>query len=938
MTPYHAKYWAWDLLKRGAPGSDRLSQSLLNSVLDLNPHQVEAALFALKNPLSQGVMLADETGLGKTIEGGLLLSQFWAEGKRKLLVICPAALRKQWSFELQDKFHLPSTIGEGKNALFPKDSIWILSINTAANLSNTLSTINWDLVIFDEAHKLRNCYQPSNVNSQKLLKALKGTRKVLLTATPLQNSLVELYGLFQFIDDLVFGDISTFRFKYLRDSSNIKDLRERIAPFIQRTLRRQAQEFIRFTKRIPITRTFTPTDNEHRLYEELNKFLQREESYSIPKRQKQLVLLIMRKLLASSPRAIAGTLVTVRKRLQSVLENSINSDWKEIIMTQEDLDDEEIEALLDEGENEENEANEQLINREALKEEISLLDKFIAWAEGISLDAKVKELLTALTLGFQEMEKLGGARKALIFTESRRSQEYIKTFLEANGYRGKIALFNGSNSDDDSLRIYEQWKSTQEPSRLTGRKSIDIRAAIIDYFREAAEIMIATEAGAEGLNLQFCSLVINYDLPWNPQRIEQRIGRCHRYGQQSDVAVINFLNTRNEADNRVFELLDDKFHLFQGLFGASDEVLGALANEIDFEKRVLQIYQTCRTSEEIKKAFDDLERELEETLKLKMKETRQKLMDNFDEDVVQLLRNRFEETTRVIDLATQIFWNLTQWGLEGRANFTKEAMCFELFDSPLQDVPPGTFHLLRTGNYDIGKTWPYHLSHPLASWILEQAKKSATPQVRMRFNPEEHLGKISLVEFLKGKSGWLTLNHLTIDSATTRDFLLFSGIKDDGSSLTQEEAEKLFRIEAEIVSSLDEKEPDRLGQECIAHRDATIHKIAEEDNTHFLNEQERLSRWADDQIEGLEKQIKDIKRRIKEKDRDLLKAPTVQEQISIQEELQHLNATKQKLRREQDEREDEIRKERDGLIAVLRKRVEQKTTFEKLYTIQWEVI
>ena len=168
-------------------------------------------------------------------------------------------------------------------------------------------------------------------------------------------------------------------------------------------------------------------------------------------------------------------------------------------------------------------------------------------------------------------------------------------------------LFNGSNTDERSQAIYAEWLARHEGTdRVTGSRTADMRSALVDYFREQGQIMIATEAGAEGINLQFCSLVVNYDLPWNPQRIEQRIGRCHRYGQKHDVVVVNFLNRKNAADQRVFELLSEKFKLFEGVFGASDEVLGAIESGVDFEKRIAAIYQQCRRPEEIQTAFDAL--------------------------------------------------------------------------------------------------------------------------------------------------------------------------------------------------------------------------------------------------------------------------------------------------------------------------------------------
>lgn len=200
-------------------------------------------------------------------------------------------------------------------------------------------------------------------------------------------------------------------------------------------------------------------------------------------------------------------------------------------------------------------------------------------------------------------------------------------------------MFNGTNTDPESQEIYKKWLEKHTGTeKVTGSKTADMRSALVDYFRDEATIMIATEAAAEGINLQFCSLVVNYDLPWNPQRIEQRIGRCHRYGQKHDVVVVNFLNIKNAADRRVYELLDQKFKLFSGVFGASDEVLGSIESGVDFEKRIARIYQECRTEEEIQASFDALQKELEARINKEIMRTRQKLLENFDEEVTEKLR------------------------------------------------------------------------------------------------------------------------------------------------------------------------------------------------------------------------------------------------------------------------------------------------------------
>jgi superfamily II DNA/RNA helicase len=245
--------------------------------------------------------------------------------------------------------------------------------------------------------------------------------------------------------------------------------------------------------------------------------------------------------------------------------------------------------------------------RDAVAQEIEELRHFKTLATNIRDNAKGKALLTALDRAFAELERLGAAKKAIIFTESRRTQEYLFS-LWLTRPTGKASCCStaptATPERKPSTRIGSN--ATRDTDRITGSKTADTRAALVEHFKERGTVMIATEAGAEGINLQFCSLVINYDLPWNPQRIEQRIGRCHRYGQKFDVVVVNFVDRSNEADARVYELLAQKFQLFEGVFGASDEVLGAIGSGVDFERRIADIYQNCRNPSEIKASFEQL--------------------------------------------------------------------------------------------------------------------------------------------------------------------------------------------------------------------------------------------------------------------------------------------------------------------------------------------
>lgn len=333
-TPYHAKYYAAELLRRSASSDiDKLSLSLFDASVDLNPHQIEAALFACRSPLSKGVLLADEVGLGKTIEAGLVLCQYWAERRRRLIVICPAALRKQWSLELQEKFNLPSTILEatsfrdavraGHENPFVAGSIVITSMHFASQQKDLLKLVPWDLAVIDEAHKLRNAYRPSNRMGQGIRWALEDRKKLLLTATPLQNSLLELYGLSTLIDDHIFGDLPSFREQYTGVNADLNSLKRRLAGFTKRTLRSQVLEYIRYTERRAITRPFHPSDQEQSLYEDISNFLQRADTYAIPDRQRTLTTLIVRKLLASSTQGGGVTEVRGRHRcLQRIFKIS----------------------------------------------------------------------------------------------------------------------------------------------------------------------------------------------------------------------------------------------------------------------------------------------------------------------------------------------------------------------------------------------------------------------------------------------------------------------------------------------------------------------------------------------------------------------------------------------------------------------------------------
>lgn len=580
-----------------------------------NPHQINAFCAAIDAMKTGGMVLADEVGLGKTIEAGLVLRYMLESGAKKVLIALPASLRKQWELELEDKFDLDSVILDRltvehdaeewhrKLADRQKVRIVITSYDYSSKLMKRFPDVKWDFLIIDEAHNLRNLN--GTKRAKRLFELSGGIPKILLTATPLQNSLMDLHGLISFIDPRIFGSEKVFQQRYIKDE-DYDDLKRELTPVLYRTLRKDVAEYMHFVKRICKTVDFELSLDEIELYERVNQFLKRDVLYSIPSSNRGLVILIIRKLMASSSFALIETFEVLKKRLEKLYEGTRSADAQEGF----DLFWSFVEDEIDESGFEETEDEDTAAQKAYIQAELDEVNAIIDVAKRIKTNSKVTALKQALDIGFSYQREHGIAQKAVVFTESKRTQKYIAAELRRSGYGEEdILLFNGDFDDAMTKDIYQAWQAKNFGNANYGR-SVEYKHAIVDYFRENAKILICTDAGSEGLNLQFCNTVINYDLPWNPMKIEQRIGRCHRYGQKNDVVAINLLNTQNEADKRVYEILSKKFELFEGVFGASDIALGALESGTSFEKMVLDIYQSCNTTAEFRKAFDKLDRKL----------------------------------------------------------------------------------------------------------------------------------------------------------------------------------------------------------------------------------------------------------------------------------------------------------------------------------------
>lgn len=957
-TDYHAKYYAYELTKRCSSETiEKFVRTLSEAQVQLNPHQIDAALFAFKSPLSKGAILADEVGLGKTIEAGIIVSQYWAERKKKILIIMPSSLRKQWQQELEEKFFIPSVILEAKvfndeiksvnlNP-FEQDKIVICSYNFARNKAPYIKAINWDLVVIDEAHRLRNVYKPSNKISNAIKDALTERNKILLTATPLQNSLLELYGLVSIIDDYTFGDLPSFKAQYCKAGQQVDfaELKERILPICQRTLRKQVLEYIKYTNRIAITEKFVPTEEEHELYLGLSEYLSRPKLYALPQSQRKLMTLIVRRLLASSTFAISGTLGGLAEKLQNIIDNNhseVNVEEQELQENLENFDELKDEWVDDEEEDSKDTPEKEFYTLEELKEikeEKELLTKFYELAKKIDKNAKGEKLLTALEKGFLENTKNGGNKKALIFTESTRTQQYLQRELEKTKYKGKIVLFNGSNNDEKSKEIYKNWcEKYKGTDKISGSKTADKRAALVEYFRDEAEIMIATEAAAEGINLQFCSLLVNYDLPWNPQRIEQRIGRCHRYGQKHDVVVVNFLNTKNAADIRVFELLSEKFKLFDGVFGASDEVLGAIGSGIDFEKRIVEILQNCRTEEEINKSFDELQKSMESDIDEKMIETRKKLLENFDVEVAQKLKISKDNTEKFLDKFEQKLWDLTKYCLGDCATFDDKNKFFLLDKNPFSEID------VNRGPYRLGKNIEdantYRAGHPLARCIMNKYKHINLAIKELVFDyTNDKTKKISILENLVNKSGWLILKSMTVNAFENEDYLLFAGYQDNGEAIDYDQCEKMFMLDASEIKETDgTPDYDKLNTYLEARKAGLLDCISQRNSQFFDEEIAKLDKWAEDRKNSLEIELKQLDKDIKTQKTESKKIFNLEEKVKAQRQIKDMEAKRNKMRKELFDSQDMVDKQKEELIEKIEANMKQKVEEKDLFIIRWRLV
>jgi ERCC4-related helicase len=950
LTEYQSKYYAYELQRSYASDHvGKLAGLLFDAQVEPKPHQIDAALFALQTPFLPGVILADEVGLGKTIEAGIVISQYWAERKRNILIITPSSLRQQWKQELFEKFLIPANVIDGKNkdALLTRTAsasaeVLICSYEFALRHETSLLRM-WDLVIADEAHRLRNHWTGRTRVSNSVANIVRNAQKtVLLTATPLQNRLEELYGLVSVFDPDYFYSLDAFRERYIKNGQAGKDdLVDRVADISKRTLRRDADKYIQFTKRLPLTIEFMPSADEIRLYDEVNEYLQEPELHAFSPTQRHLSDLIIRKRLGSSTFAVASTLEKIANRLEGELASGQRRDNRGGLVFDDDLTSEELEEI------EEVERPQSPLNfddeslAESIRAEVARLRGFVKLARSITENQKAVKLNEALTKGFAKLNEIGAPEKAIIFTESTVTQEYIAKHLRETGRGDGLLLFNGSNDSPEANEIYKNWlEANRDGDLITGILSVDRRKALVDYFRKEGKIMIATEAAAEGINLQFCSMVVNYDLPWNPQRVEQRIGRCHRFGQKHNVVVVNFSNQGNIAEQRILQLLSDKFHLFETVFGASDEILGAIEDGLDFEKVISGILNRCKKAEDIDAAFKQLEAQFATEISSEMASAKAKVFDHLDPHVQDRLKAYDAQSGDVLNKFERLLLAITKHQLRDRAEFEGDGRQFVLKHSPVADAPTGRYYFKSKPQDNAHQ---YRYSSPLAQHIVTQSKTAETPVAELTFSLSASERVSTAAKSLLGKRGELVAKLVTFSMKAKNDdisesYMLAGALTSDGEWLDEEYVSDILDLRCLSTSPADSIDDQRFTKHLDSRR-AELEKEVQGRNSRYYDQQEELLyRNQQDRKAEHEGLIREYRAKEKDARKAAKQSDDPMEQLKYKKEARKWEQRAEEIDEEFRDAKKKLREEADRFLELIEESLKGTQETEHLFTIRWSVV
>ncbi len=900
------RLYAEELVRmRRADEQQRFVASQRAGRIDANPHQVDAVIFALQRIREGGCILADEVGLGKTIEAGLVIAQLRAEGAgRRILLIAPKPLLGQWSDELAALFSITTREASADPSSISGPGVFVMGRELAGSERGSAAikaADPFDLCVIDEAHEIfagiykrfakttgRHRAQGGARIASRVRVAISGTPVLLLTATPIQNSLSELWGLVQYVEPTgtLLGDLPTFRSVFCESDDRMvregadEELRRRIAKVCQRTLRRQAQEFMKrpFVDRRAQLFEYTMSADEKALYDDVTRYLMRPRLSAFRGGARKLLLLGFHRRMASSLPALAASLDNVADRLERMLR-APNDDDQTLHMFAADLEDDEAPGDDDGDEAGEPEAEPATEPDTEIRRELAHVRALAERAHGLPHDAKAKQLVRAIKLALARPE---GSGKCVIFTESLQTQDYVRDLLVDAGVvrEDGITLFRGDNRGkraDAALARWYQQVGDRIPVHAQPSRDVAMRQALVHEFATRTRVMVSTEAGAKGLNLQFCDTLVNYDLPWNPQRIEQRIGRCHRYGQTRPVVVINFLATDNAAQRLTFDILSRKLDLFGTVLDASDVVLyeassrrpesltGALG--MDLEAQLSRIYERARSLEEVEAELTALREEVGEAreqfektyartaglIESRLDETVRSAFKDLDHDVAAGLAVLDHELQGVV---TRYLEALGVHHERGGGLFADELVIGEDPRLPEGYRNGGT---IRLGGADRDQPADVlHLGHPLVAAALAEARAATREPAAVRVDARDD----EVLHALRGRSGRLSLIKVGFDGFEPVEHLLPVAVtEDDGRWLPLATARAIFDAkladDPTVAPTIDPEDLHDAIEEALFIDTGEVEPLEQE---RFDERMDRIERFVADRILVLEGRRADLDR------------------------------------------------------------------------------
>ena len=587
-SKYHIFYEISEINKLiNSKGYDRLIPTFSSSRMKIFPHQIAETMFALDSN-EKGLILGNEAGLGKTFTSMIFISQNYIEGK-KILIVTPLSLIGQWNELMHYNLTLDYKVLTGEEKpeenMF-NDKVVLTTYEYLNNKFDLLKQASFDIVIFDEAQRVGSFYNDKNKYINSLRECIKDSFKLLLTPLPFEINILKLYGIIKFIDENAFNgmDKDTFFKRYYKKEENYTELLNEVNKYCFRTLKSQVKHYVKIPNRVIKMVRYSFNTKEQKLYTMIENYIQMENKKIFPKMELYDLTLMFTKNLSSSLISFSNMLENVIKRAKSI---------------------------------------------ENCNEELEQLKEMLKFTKSIKSSDKTKQLQLILKNGFSSLKSVGANKKAIIFTESKATQQYLYNILSK---KYNTLMFNGDNSREYS---------------------------IIDNFKRKFDILIATDIASEGFNLDFCCFVINYDLPYNVLRLEQRISRCHRQGQAFDVLVVNFFNENNFYDIRILELINKRLKQFNGIMGMTDTV-------IDFSE---DMEINLRTKEEIEQEYNTI---LEDN-----KEENIQLLDNTETIIRYVFNKEIEEKYTINpaylkyknDFINNTIWELSKFVLKDEKGF-----------------------------------------------------------------------------------------------------------------------------------------------------------------------------------------------------------------------------------------------------------------------------